>query len=921
MKNRNIFYYLFMLFLLASCANESKLQQLQCEYQTNPMGIDVAFPRFSWIINAAERGVSQSAYRIVVSETQREADSKTGGMWDSGTIESSNTVNIEYQGAPLQSNRKYFWRVCAIVNGKEEWSNTASFHVGLLKQSDWKAQWINTKEDLLNESPLFRKAFSIDKKVSEAYVYVATAGFYELQLNGKKVGDHVLEPSITDYRKTILYSVYDITSQLQKGKNAFGLMLGNAAYNLTKRVGERYTWSDGGERLGNPKFMLQLHIKYNDGSEETVISDNSWKYTQGPITFNNIYGGEDYDARMEVENWSVATLDDSAWNEAVAAEAPGGVLRWQAVPIRVTQSIEPVAATNPKPGVYIFDLGQNMAGWWRIELSGNAGQTIRVRGAESLDGKAPKTPEATDTLIINRRTGGIWTDYTLKGSEVEVYEPRFFYSGFRYVVVTTNDNEALASLKVTGQVVRSDIAFNGSWSSSNPLLDKIHKAGVWAQMSNLVGYPTDCPHREKGAYTGDGQVIAETSMHDFHIAPFYMKWLNDMRDAQEPDGRIPNTAPTLVGGMGGGIGWGSAYVLIPWWMNHYYDDTRILEEHYPTMKKYIAYLRNLARIDENPNEPHIIDFFVQYWYSLGEWMSPGRSDCPNHAVVNTFYYYYDTWLMAQIAEQLGHNDDARDFKALSDTVKTAFNKKFLNPETNHYGVDSTYQTYQLIALVGNLVPEAHRDAVLKTIIDDVQARDNHLHTGIIGTKYLWPVLVNGGQNELAYTVATQETYPSFGYWIVNNSTTLLESWKASTGNHQMFGSITEYFYKYLAGIQSPMEGNTTKGYRHIHIQPYIPEKLDAAAASINTVSGKVVSDWKKEAGGLRASVTIPANTTARVVLPCNGENVTLTEGETLIVWERDLQKTAIPGITSVERDGNQLTINLQSGSYSFFVKE
>ena len=918
MNVRRFSAYMLGLLLLISCTNESRVQQLQCEYQTNPMGIDVPNPRFSWIIDAQERGVYQNAYRIIVGDSKKDVDGKKGNRWDSQKVESGNTVNIAYRGAPLESNRQYYWRVSAIVNGVESWSNTASFHVGLLNQSDWKANWISTREELMNESPLFRKSFNIEKAVSEAYVYVATAGFYEIYLNDRKVGDHVLEPSITDYRKTVLYSVYDVTGQLQKGKNAFGVMLANGAYNLTKRTGERWAWGDGGDRLGNPKFMVQLHILYKDGSSETVITDNSWKYTQGPVIFNNLYGGEDYDARLEIDQWASAALDDSGWNSAAVTQSPGGTLKSQAVPVRVTNTITSVAETNPEKGVYLFDLGQNMAGWWRIEVAGKAGQTIRVRSAETLNGAPPKNLEANDRLTENRRYGGIWTDYTLKGGETENYEPRFFYTGFRYIEVTTDDRENLKSLKVEGRVVRSDLAHNGTWSSSNILLNKIHKAGVWAQMSNLVGYPTDCPHREKGAYTGDGQVIAETSMHDFQMAPLYIKWLNDMRDAQETDGRIPNTAPTLVGGMGGGIGWGSAYILIPWWMYHYYDDTRVLEEHYPTMKKYLNYLRNLARTDENPDEPYIINFFEQYWYSIGEWNSPGRSDCPIHDIVNTFYYYYDACLMSKIAAVLGQNVDAQAFRALSDTVKYEFNRKFLNPETNIYGLDSVYQTYQIIALVENLVAEGHRDGVLKTIIDDIHARDNHLNTGIIGTKYLWQTLVDAGEHQLAYQIATQETYPSYGYWIANNSTTLLESWRATSGNHQMFGTVAEYFYKYLSGIQSPMEGNTAKGYKHIHLQPYVPDNLDAVTTSVQTVSGEIISDWRQYNDRFQISVKIPANTTASLVVPCGDKNITVTEGSA-VIWENDRYATAITGVSNMERKADQLTFTLLSGSYEFSI--
>jgi alpha-L-rhamnosidase len=363
---------------------------------------------------------------------------------------------------------------------------------------------------------------------------------------------------------------------------------------------------------------------------------------------------------------------------------------------------------------------------------------------------------------------------------MEVYEPRFFYTGFRYIEVTTSDNKNPEHLKVEGRVVRSANERNGTFESSDLLLNQIHRAGVWSQMGNMQSYPTDCPHREKGAYNGDGQVIAEASMHDFHMAPFYTKWINDMRDSQEENGRIPNTSPVLVGGMGGGVAWGSAYILIPWWMHHYYGDTRILEEHYPVMKEYLQYLKNLGSKDEDPSEPFIIDNFDGYWYSLGEWCAPGQSDCPNHPVVNTFYYYYNSLLLSKIAEELGYTTDAQSFRALSDTIKQNFNRKFFNSETALYGTDETYQTYQLLALIGDVVPEGYREKVFQTIVDDIKMRDDHLNTGIIGTKYLWPVLVEGGENELAYRVATKTTWPSFGYWIENNSTTLLKNGRAKT---------------------------------------------------------------------------------------------------------------------------------------------
>ncbi|GHU63976.1 hypothetical protein FACS1894123_07890 [Bacteroidia bacterium] len=360
--------------LLGSCANRLAVEALRCEYQTNPVGIDVDSPRFSWIITAGERGVHQQSYRIIVSNSRNEVLNKLGNQWDSGWTESDNTINVAYEGQPLAGNHTYFWRTASLINGKEVWSEPAIFHTGLLRQNEWNAKWLSTDETLLHASPLFRKDFTIDKKVKNAHVYVTAAGICELYLNGRKVGSDVLHPAVSDYRKTVLYSVYDVTTLLQTGGNAFGVMLGNGAYNM-RAAKDRYSWD--GTQLGNPSFSVQLNVVYEDGSEAVVISDGGWKYTFGPVIFNHIYGGEDYDARKEITGWANAGTDDSAWRNAAIVPGPGGKLRWQETPIQVTDVITPIATTNPAKGVYLFDLGQNIAGWWRIELKGKAGQTVK----------------------------------------------------------------------------------------------------------------------------------------------------------------------------------------------------------------------------------------------------------------------------------------------------------------------------------------------------------------------------------------------------------------------------------------------------------------------------------------------------------------------------------------------------------------
>ena len=911
----------FLFFLVSCTSRDIQIAGLHCEYQTNPIGLDSQHPLFSWKILSEERGVYQRAYQIIVSESLDEIDQKNGRIWDSDQVESGKTVNIEFEGTPLKSNQTYYWRICVLTDQQEEsWSEPASFHTGLLGAKDWAAKWITTQDAIVDASPIFRKEFSINKKIKQAYAFVTACGFYELYLNGEKIGDHVLDPAITDYRKSILYSTFDVTNFLEEGQNVSGVMLGNGAYNLRKTA-DRYSWGQEGAQLGNPCFIMQLYLAFDDGSQQVIITDESWKYTFGPITYNNIYGGEDYDSRKEIEGWTAKDISVSDWQNAKIELDPGGKLMAQSLPpIQVSKTIAPVTATQIADGVYLFDLGQNIAGWWRLEVSGKRGQTIRIRGAETLNNSLfPKPLEAGDRLSEKfRYHAQTWTDYTLKGNVDEIYEPRFFYTGFRYIEVATSDGKELDKLKVEGRVVRSIMERNGTFISSDSLLNKIHEAGLWSQMANIIGYPTDCPHREKGAYNGDGQVIAETSIHDFQMASFYTKWLNDMRDAQEENGRIPNTSPTLIGGMGGGIAWGSAYIMIPYWMNQYYNDTRILKEHYPTMKKYLEYLVKLAKTDFNPDEPYIINDFDSYWYSLGEWCAPEENDGPNHPVVSTFYFYYNTKLFSKIADLLGNASDSKRFAALSDTIKQAFNEKFFNQETFLYGTDSTYQTYQLLALQGNLVPMEYKKKVLETIVDDIKARNGHLNTGIIGTKYLWPILEQGNQTDLVYEVATQRTYPGYGYWLENNSTTLLEHWDGQNShNHQMFGSVVEYFYKYLAGIQSPMEGKTSKGYQQIWLEPSVPAELTSVNASQETVAGKVVSEWKKSADSFEYEVSIPANTTGTIVLPIfDFKEVKLQENGTSI-WEKGNYKNGIAGIRNVTENADKLLVEVSSGSYHF----
>lgn len=912
--------------MFISCNSNQKIivSDLKCEYINNPLGIDILQPRFSWNISGNSRGIYQSAYRIIVTDQKEALQDGKGKMWDTDKVPSDKLINVVYQGSTLKSDQTYYWSVCVWNQYGEQsaWSEPAIVHTGLFTAADWEAKWI-AAPDSSSEAPIFRKEFKITRQVKSAYAYVTGLGYYELYLNGNKVGDHVLDPAITDYRKRVLYSTYDITRQLKKGLNTAGAVLGNGAFRLRK-IEDRYSWGNGGSKFGTPRLLMQMNITYTDGSKESIITDKSWKSSSSPITFNNLYGGENYDARLEKAGWSSSGFNESDWQQVILADSPGGVLQSQITPpIKVTETIKPISTTNPEPGVYLFDLGQNIAGWWRLQVKGSSGVTMRVRGAETLnDSLFPKPLQQGDHLSIKQKYHSlVWTDYILKGKGTEVYEPRFFYTGFRYIEVTMDNRKNPESLEVEGRVVRTALEFNGKFLTSDSLLNRIHRASVWSQMGNTHGFPTDCPHREKGGYTGDGQIIAEASIHNFQMAAFYTKWLNDMRDAQEENGRIPNTSPTLIGGSGGGIAWGSAYFLIPWWMYQYYNDTQILEEHYVTMKRYLGYLHNLAKTDSNPKEAYIINDFGSYWFSLGEWCAPGQSDCPNHPMVNTYYYYQNASLLSRIALLLGQNTDASNYLALADTIKNELNKKFFNPETNLYGTDTTYQTYQLLALSGNIIPEGHREKVFQTVIDDIlNTRKGHLNTGIIGTKYLWPVMAHSLRNDVAYSVATKTTYPSYGYWLEKGATTLLEEWSGKNShNHQMFGSVDEFFYKYLAGIRSPEDGITTNGYKHIHIQPFVPDGLSFVEASLKTATGIIESWWQRKPDSFKLSVVIPANSDATISLPLFGlKNITVTENGKK-VWENGKFVTGNPGITDARIDETCLSLSTGSGKYEFII--
>ncbi len=891
---------------------------LRCEYLTNPLGIDRMHPQFSWELSGSERGLRQGSYQILVASRKDRLTEQRADLWNSGKVDSDASVYISYPGKALQSNSTYYWKV-RVWDGEDnasEWSDVATFHTGMLQRKDWAARWI-TPHDPDISSPLLRKEFILGKPVEKAYAFISGLGYYELYLNGEKVGDHVLDPGWTEYDKRVLYATYEVSGHLQKGNNAVGIMLGNAYYTMTGSESGQDRYMAALRNPGPPKKgIMLLVVEYSDGSKQQISTDESWKSHSGPITYNHFYGGEDYDARLEQEGWKHTDFDDSSWQQVNV------IKEWvpmdsQLLPaIELIQTIDPISRTNPSAGVHLFDLGQNILGWVRFRVQGDRGTVVTIRTAETLNNQQfPKPLESGDSLSTKHSYHAkVYARYTLKGDEAEVYESHFFYKGFRYVEIAIDNPDGIDTLDVTGRVVHSGLERNGTFASSDNLLNTIHELTYWAIAGNTHSVPTDCPQREKLGYTGDGQVIAEASIHMFDMTQFYEKWLNDIKDAQHPGtGYVPRTAPEVR--AGGGPGWGSACIFIPWDFYTYYGNERILAEYYDVMKRWVNFLESRAKgniLYPYPVNDNIYDF-------LGDWVPPGRgigqqdrwTGTEMRMLTNTFVYHRNVRLLAQVARILGEDADAVRYEQLADNIQTAFNDRFLHTETNQYG--DGRQPFNVFAMAENLVPENREPAVVGNIVSDIEERNGHLDTGISGTKFLFDVLTEGGYADIAHEAATQMTYPGYGYWIKNGATTLWEQWNgAYSHNHQMFGSVVAWFYKYLAGIR-PLE----PGYKQISIKPYPPQDLKQVSAALNTMHGEVSAAWIKAAAYFRLWTSLPANTGGVVSIPMKdpGQGVITESGN--VIWDGGQYFRRSSGIMGAKPEEGYVEFTVGSGTYSF----
>jgi alpha-L-rhamnosidase len=886
---------------------------LRVENLAHPLGLDLLPPKFSWIVHHLDRGEKQIAYQIIVCSELELAKKEFGDFWDSEKVDSERTCQIFYSGELLESSKRYYWRVrwWDRQGQMSPWSEISFFETGFLHEKEWNAKWISKKDhkEFLSKGNVvlgenrgeyiqalavyLRKEFVLKQKILKATAYICGLGYYELRLNGVKIGDRVLDPAQTDYHKIALYSTYDLTEHLRP-KNALGVILGNGRH--IKYFGYDY-----------PKLILQIEIEDESGSREKICSNETWKVAYGPLAENGIYTGEKYDARCEEEGWDSPDFDDARWENAVAVQGPrlaSQILQ----PIRVAQVLKPKKSTNLGPGVFVYDFGQNFSGWVRLQVQGPEGTEIKLRHAELIneDGTLNTSPnqnaEATDI-------------YILKGRGVEVYEPRFTYHGFRYVEVTGFPGEPALD-NIEGRFVHTDVAKTGNFSCSNDLINRIHHNVLWGQLSNLMSIPTDCPQRdERHGWLGDSHLSAEEAIFNFDMAAFYTKYLEDITLAQKEDGSLPDTVPPYLRHLyPADPAWATAFITLAWYLYFYYEDTRILEKYFKPMKKYVEYITKNA-------EEHIQKKLGKY----GDWCPPG-SIAPKKTpmeLTSTWYYYHDVLLLSKIAKIINREDDARTYAKRAQEIKDAFNKHFLRE--NQYAairvspVDrSPNQTSNILPLWLHMVPEEKKEKIMESLLHSiVRDQDYHLNTGIIGTRYLLDVLTENGYEDIAYKLVTQKSYPSWGYMVEEGATTLWERWEKITGggmnshNHIMLGSVDAWFYKAIAGISC-----IEPGWRKVQIKPIVVDDLRFAAATVSTIRGDIRVDWKREDNSFKLAANIPLGTEAEIFLPYLGERARVIETDR-VLWEKGQSLETFPDILFSGLKGKYLAFKTWSGSYQF----
>ena len=896
----------------------ARASALRVEHLANPLGVDAALPRFAWQMVDPRRGARQSAYRILVATTPSQLVAGQADMWNSGMVASNRTMDIEYAGTALTARRKYYWTVC--IRDQDQRSApcapAATFETGM-RGTAWSASWIAASRTMLDtiahdpadgdstatdgRPPMLRRTFTLRAAPVRARIYLATLGGYRLTVNGAPAGPNAFNPDWTDYRYRVTYQTYDATPLLHAGSNAIGVLLGAGWY------ASRFGFSSKRYAYGPPpvRMLMELHVTYADGHEEVINSDSTWHVAPSPVLISEIYDGEMYDARLAQRGWDQPGFVEHGWRAALVMPSLAVPLQTQAMPpIERTGTIRPVRSWSPAPGTYVFDLGQNIAGWAHLRVHGKRGTHVTMRFAEIL------APDDSNITQINLRSAKATDTYVLSGDGVETFEPHFTYHGFRYVEVTGYPGVPTAD-DISGVVAHTALPTTGELATSDKALNRLWQNIMWTQRGNLYSVPTDCPQRdERMGWMGDAQVFWRTASYNMDMSAFSEKWLGDVRDGQLTNGCFPNFAPNFLGVLTcGAPGWADAGVIIPWTAWRQYGDTRVLEQQWPAMQRYLAFIG-----DSNP------DFLWRHRKTteFGDWLPAGSTKSwgeTNTDLISTAFWAYDAGLMGQMARALGKTGDAARYEQLAARVRRGFDSAYVHadgkvgaPFMNADSVRSTYtQTGSVLALKFGLVPDSLRANVVRELVNDIAAHSGHLTTGFLGSSAILPVLSDGGRDDIAFQLLFQRTFPSWLYEIDQGATTTWERWNGDHGNpemnsysHYAFGAVGEWLYRYLGGID---ERPDAVGFDRILIQPRWNTTLDSVRAVYRSVRGPITSAWHRDpSGSIVVMVTIPANTTAEVELPARSQAAVVA-----------------PGAQFIGMRGTRAAFSIESGSYRFII--
>ena len=876
------------------------------EYRANPLGMDVAQPRLSWILESERRGARQTAYQILVSSSRPLLDRNRGDVWDSGKVHSDLSTHIAYDGPSLRSSTRYHWKVRIWDELKQAspWSQPSYWVSGLLQPSDWQAKWIGGawSGDWPEQSPAplpwLRKTFELDGVPREAFAFVAAMGYYELYINDRKVDDHVLMPAVSHYPSRVLYVTHDVKQYLVQGQNCISLWLGQG-WNIPGFPG---VVDDG------PIVRAQAQLDFSDGRRTVVATDQTWKVHASPITpiigntsYRNV--GESYDAKLEIPGWNEAGLDDSAWTPAQVFDPHTMSLSAQLVePNRRQEAIhtlEAIQIESLSEGVYRIDMGRNFAGWLELDVDGTSGRKLTLEYLEQLD---PKGRYSNYRQV---------DEYVLKGGGKETFSNRFNYHGFRWVVVRGLESPPRRA-DVRGYLVHTDFEPASFFESSDHVINQVYRVARWTQKSlSLGGYSVDCPHRERLGYGAEGQATMEEALYNFNLGAFYTKWLMDWRDVQNPEtGELPHIAPAPLGfGTGGGPGWGGIIVTLPWQLYLQYGDLRVLEETWPAITRWLSFLEGQTR-----------DGLLQYygtnrdWHFLGDWNPPGRAMSPGDRVddvstlfFNNCYYLYNVQLAAKIAGALGRAGESSRLASRAEELREAIHQRFFRGGDRFYG--NGEQVYLAFPLLLGVVPEELRPAVLGRLEENlIRERRGHLESGVLGTYFWLKYLTQIDRSDLIYLAATRTSFPGWGYMLGEGASTFWEQWDGANSRiHSSYLSIGSWLFEGLAGIRPDPDA---PGFRVVRVKPPLIRGLDHVRAEYDSIRGRVGVEWQRLDRMLRLQVLIPANAAGLIFLPT---------AEPDSVTESGVKASEARGVGRIRFIDGFTVVEVESGRYSLAV--